>query len=236
MRFSRKVISFFSKTKIGGKFIKKRSSRIIFSASVSFFVNFLYAFYNGILGIINLSLWFIIMFAFYGLLASVRFSVILYARRKDSVYSEDTESFIIKTSGIIMIILSFVLALLVFLSLKQKIAVKYDTIMMITIATYTFYKVIITVVRASKKRDDKLPLFSTLRCISYAEVAASVLTLQRSMLASFGSGDDEFSFIMNAATGMVVFLFILALGIFITVKGSRKNIKIKKENIDKNLR
>ena len=233
MRFSRKVISFFSKTKIGGKFIKKRSSRIIFSASVSFFVNFLYAFYNGILGIINLSLWFIIMFAFYGLLASVRFSVILYARRKDSVY-EDTESFIIKTSGIIMIILSFVLALLVFLSLTQKIAVKYDTIMMITIAT--FYKVIITVVRASKKRDDKLPLFSTLRCISYAEVAASVLTLQRSMLASFGSGDDEFSFIMNAATGMVVFLFILALGIFITVKGSRKNIKIKKENIDKNLR
>ena len=233
MRFSRKVISFFSKTKIGGKFIKKRSSRIIFSASVSFFVNFLYAFYNGILGIINLSLWFIIMFAFYGLLASVRFSVILYARRKDSVY-EDTESFIIKTSGIIMIILSFVLALLV--SLTQKIAVKYDTIMMITIATYTFYKVIITVVRASKKRDDKLPLFSTLRCISYAEVAASVLTLQRSMLASFGSGDDEFSFIMNAATGMVVFLFILALGIFITVKGSRKNIKIKKENIDKNLR
>ncbi len=235
MRFSRKVISFFSKTKIGGAFIKKRSSRIIFSASVSFFVNFLYAFYNGILGIMNLSLWFIIMFAFYGLLASVRFSVILYARRKDSVY-EDTESFIIKTSGIIMIILSFVLALLVFLSLTQKIAVKYDTIMMITIATYTFYKVIITVVRASKKRDDKLPLFSTLRCISYAEVAASVLTLQRSMLASFGSGDDEFSFIMNAATGMVVFLFILALGIFITVKGSRKNIKIKKENIDKNLR
>ena len=235
MRFSRKVISFFSKTKIGGKFIKKRSSRIIFSASVSFFVNFLYAFYNGILGIMNLSLWFIIMFAFYGLLASVRFSVILYARRKDSVY-EDTESFIIKTSGIIMIILSFVLALLVFLSLTQKIAVKYDTIMMITIATYTFYKVIITVVRASKKRDDKLPLFSTLRCISYAEVAASVLTLQRSMLASLGSGDDEFSFIMNAATGMVVFLFILVLGIFITVKGSRKNIKIKKENIDKNLR
>ena len=235
MRFSRKVISFFSKTKIGGKFIKKRSSRIIFSASVSFFVNFLYAFYNGILGIMNLSLWFIIMFAFYGLLASVRFSVILYARRKDSVY-EDTESFIIKTSGIIMIILSFVLALLVFLSLTQKIAVKYDTIMMITIATYTFYKVIITVVRASKKRDDKLPLFSTLRCISYAEVAASVLTLQRSMLASFGSGDDEFSFIMYAATGMVVFLFILVLGIFITVKGSRKNIKIKKENIDKNLR
>ena len=150
MRFSRKVISFFSKTKIGGAFIKKRSSRIIFFASFSFFVNFLYAFYNGILGIMNLSLWFIIMFAFYGLLASVRFSVILYARRKDSVY-EDTESFIIKTSGIIMIILSFVLALLVFLSLTQKIAVKYDTIMMITIATYTFYKVIITVVRASKK-------------------------------------------------------------------------------------
>ena len=62
---------------------------------------------------------------------------------------------------------------------------RYDSILMITIATYTFYKITMAVVRAVKQRHDPSPLLAAIRSIGYAEVAASVLTMQRSMLVSF---------------------------------------------------
>lgn len=55
-------------------------------------------------------------------------------------------------------------------------------------------------------------LFRTIRNISYAEVSASILTLQRSMLVSFGSMNSEQVCMMNAVTGAAVCLFVLILG------------------------
>ena len=57
---------------------------------------------------------------------------------------------------------------------------------MITIATYTFYKIAAVLIKRVRSRQKAVQLFDVLSTITYAEVAASVLTLQRSMLVSFG--------------------------------------------------
>lgn len=136
--------------------------------------------------------------------------------------SNDIEYFVMKLCGVLLILLNFVLAGAINISLSQNIATKYGEIVMVTIATYTFSKITMTVIKAVKQRKNPSPLLSVIRSISYAEVAAFVLTLQRSMLVSFGKMNDTDIHTMNTLTGSVVCLFILILGISLIIKGPKR--------------
>ena len=198
---------------------------MIMSAAIAFVFHLLYAIYHCVLGIINLSLWFIAMCAFYGILAIMRFSAVLCERKKQEAASYDAEKFVMKLSGILLAVLSFILAAVNYISLSQSMIAKHGEIIMITIAAYTFYKVTMAIIRAVKQHKNPSPLLKTLRCITYAEVAASLLTLQRSMLVSFGTINGRQVSLMNAVTGAAVCLFVLELGISMTVKSAERENK-----------
>ena len=216
------AVSLLSRTKTGEKLVSSRRYRVILSAAVAFVFNLLYALYHCVLGVLNLSLWFIAMCAFYGILATMRFSAVLCERNQHRSPSDDTEIFVMKLSGILLVTLGVVLAAVNYISLSQNIAVKYGEITMITIAVYTFTKITMAIVRAVKQRRDPSPLLRTIRNIGYAEVSASILTLQRSMLVSFGGMDDRQARLMNSLTGAAVCLFVLMLGLSMTAKSRRK--------------
>lgn len=59
------VIQKIEGTKIGKRLIQEQRFRVVCSAAISLLVNILYAFYHVALGIVNQSLWFIAMFAYY---------------------------------------------------------------------------------------------------------------------------------------------------------------------------
>ncbi len=216
------AVSLLSRTKTGEKLVSSRRYRVILSAAVAFVFNLLYALYHCVLGVLNLSLWFIAMCAFYGILATMRFSAVLCERNQHRSPSDDTEIFVMKLSGILLVTLGVVLAAVNYISLSQNIAVKYGEITMITIAAYTFTKITMAIVRAVKQRRDPSPLLRTIRNIGYAEVSASILTLQHSMLVSFGGMDDRQARLMNSLTGAAVCLFVLMLGLSMTAKSRRK--------------
>ncbi len=64
-------------TEIGKKLINEQRSRLILFAVFSFLLNFLYAVYNGALGIINQSIWFVTLCAYYVILSTMRLSAVL---------------------------------------------------------------------------------------------------------------------------------------------------------------
>lgn len=207
---------------IGTRFIRERRYRIIFIAAFHLFLNLLYAFYHGVLGVVHLSLWFLTMCAYYTLLSTMRFSAVLCAYKGRSTSSIDTEYFVMKLSGILLVLFSVVLSGVIYLSLSQNIVRKYDKITMITIAAYIFLKVTMAAIHAVNDRKNPAPLLAAIRTIGYAEVAASVLTLQRSMLASFGTMNGTDAHRMNLLTGAAVCLFIFVLGIATTARGIRR--------------
>ena len=209
-------------TKLGRRFIQEQRFRAVFSAAVGLLSNIMYAIYHGALGVVNQSPWFVTMFAYYMILSSMRFSAVLCEWKRKSLASEDTEYFVAKLCGGLLVLLSFILGGIVYISLSQNIAVKHHEIVMITIATYTFYKITVAVIRAIKQRKNAVPLLDVIRTIGYAEVAASLLTLQRSMLISFGSTGNEDIALMNGLTGISVCLFILLLGIFTILKSGKE--------------
>ena len=146
--------------------ISNQRYRITLSAAAAFALNLLYALYHCVVGIVNLSLWLIAMCAFYGILATMRFSAVLCGRKNNELPSEDTEKIVMKLSGILLAVLSFVLAAVSYISLSQNIATQHEEIMMITIATYTFYKVTMAVIRAIKQRKNPSLLFNNIREIT----------------------------------------------------------------------
>lgn len=86
-------------------------------------------------------------------------------------------------------------------------------IMMITIAAYTFYKAAMAIVNAIKARRQQSSWLTAIRNIGCADAAASLLTLQRSMLVSFGGMSNRDISLMNALTGAGVCTLIAGAGI-----------------------
>ncbi len=223
MSVRRRVIDTVSKTKIGERAVCDQRYRIVLTAAFSLLLNLSYAIYHGVLGIMGRSWWFIAICAYYIILGMTRFSAVLCERKSNSAPSIDTEYFVLSISGALLLLLSCVLAGVNYMSLQENIATQYGEITMITIATYTFGKLVMAIIRVVKHRRNRSPLLAAIRRIGYAELAVSVLTLQRSMLVSFGEMEASKVYLMNALTGTGVYLFIFVIGIFMMKEKRGKN-------------
>ena len=124
-------------------------------------------------------------------------------------------------------LLSAILALSVYLSFQYDVAIVHSEIMMITIAAYTFYKITMALVNAIKAGKQHSLWLTAIRNIGCADAAASLLTLQRSMLVSFEGMSNQDMELMNALTGAGVCLLTAALGIYMILGKEKGNGKIK---------
>ena len=89
----------------------------------------------------------------------------------------------------------------------------YPGLMIYAVATYTFCKLVMSIVNMVKVRKEQSLLLTTLRNISYADSLVALLSLQTALFAAFGQDAGEFVPIMNALTGAAVCLMVLGLGI-----------------------
>ena len=199
------------------RIVVDRRYRSITFAVFSLIFDLIYTFYNGALGIVTKSIWFSTSCVYYLLLCAMRFCALLLEKKRSVKAQYSFKTFV----GALLSILSIVLMVIVYLSLSQNIATKYGEITMITIATYTFTKIIMAIIKAVKYRHQNSPLMSIIQNIRYAEIAVSVLTMQRSMLVSFGNMEPYNALILNAFTGAGVTFFTLFLGIYM-IKNNKK--------------
>lgn len=197
------------KTEIGSRLIEDKRYRLIVKSVLSLVLNLLFAFYNGILGVLSSSLIFTASSIYYLLLTSMRFSAVLLSRKGKKQNDMLIESIV----GVMLIILSVIFHIMVIVSIKYNTAALYGTVTMIAIATFTFTKITMAVITAVKHKGEHSKLFKAVSAIRYSEVAVSLLTMQQSMLVSFDGTDEKSSVILNACTGAGVCFFILTLGI-----------------------
>ncbi len=217
MKLKANVLRKLKSTPLGERLVNDRHYRTVVTAVLGLIFNLLFAFYNGILGLMSHSLIFVTSAVYYFLLTTMRFSAVAL-ERKSTPKSERQASTAI---GIMLIVLSWIFQIMVIVSMKYAAATPHGTIPMITIATYTFTKITTASISAAKHRKKNSVIIKAINSIRYSEIAVSILTMQQSMLVSFGDGSDASSVIFNACTGAAVCFFVLALGI-ITLKNRRK--------------
>ena len=183
-----------------------KKERILKITAISFIINFLYAGYTLYLGITSHSWWFIALSAYYTVLSFLRI-LLLNSNRLENKIS--VSSF----CGKVFILLSVCLAGITYLSYEENIGTKYNEIIIITIAVYTFSKIVLAIINLIKDSRHNAVRLKALRNVSFADALASIFSLQRSMLISFeGMSEPEIK-LFNALTGTAVYLLVFLMGL-----------------------
>ena len=184
---------------------------LVRSPYTSLAFNAAYALSNCIIGFLNTSWWFITVGAYYAVLTVTRYSVLQIKRKANGDY--DTELFARRITGILLVVLSFFIVGVNILSAVKDRGTAFHEIIMITIATYTFSKITISIIGMAKAKRSASPVLKTLRNISLADACVSIYTMQRSMLVSFPGMERTDILILNIFTGTVIWIVVLILGI-----------------------
>lgn len=195
-------------------------------AYLSLFINLAYSIYNGVLGFVSVSRWYITLFAYYIILSIMRFSVLIYERKEKNLKSEN-QYFIMRFSGVMLLLLSVILIGTVILSNIEERASKHHEIVMITIALYAFVKVTLAIINTVKARKINSPVIKTLRSISFADAVVSIFSMQRSMLVTFEGMQQREISILNLFTGTATCLTVIISAIILITERENKNGNIK---------
>lgn len=213
----KKILEVIKKNPLGERFLAGYTFRTILTTLPAFLINVAYTVYNGVIGIMNQSVWFITMAVYYSLLGIMRYRAVSTGRKisrlDDREQIRKKELSVIKTDGILLLVLNLALSGVVLLTIAQDTAKRYSEIMVISIAAYTFYKITMAVVNMVKVRKTKSPILITIRNIGAADALVSMLTLQAAMFASFQDKNSLNTNQMNAITGLSVCILISILGI-----------------------
>lgn len=211
-----KIIVSIKKNPFGERFLDDHAFRTILTTLPAFLINVAYTVYNGVIGIMNQSAWFITMAVYYSLLGIMRYRAVSTGRRiarlEDKQLIRKKELSVIKMDGILLLVLNLALSGAVLLTIAQDTAKRYSEIMVISIAAYTFYKITMALINIIKVRKTQSPILITIRNIGVADALVSMLTLQAAMLASFQDKSSLNSNQMNAITGLAVCILIAILG------------------------
>ena len=187
-------------------------------AIVSLLFNMVYSAYHIIFGITTRSWWLFTIGIYYTILSVVRFAVLRHRGNR---------RFVIRFTGIMLMVLSISLVGTVILAFVKDRDTVFHLIVMLTIAIYAFTKITLATIKWIKARKSKSVKLITLRNISFADAFVSIFSLQRSMLVSFEGMSEIEIRIMNLATGSAVCIIVFLLGLNLVRQS--KSIKRKQQ-------
>lgn len=123
----------------------------------------------------------------------------------------------------IMLLLNIALSIMVFFMVYWNRTFNHHSITTIAIAAYTFISFTVAIVNYIKYKKYKSPIFNATKSISLASASVSIITLEATMLTSFGTDlKPTIRKLFLGLTGGVVSIFVLMLAVIIIVKSSKQ--------------
>ncbi len=221
-----KIIKFFKTFKQENKYIKKWFSDVHLRMNVSLYGsliwNIAFAIFQLGLGFYHKSFWFYSMFAYYVMLGVMRFFLVKHTRKykKNEEIEIETKKYII--SGWLLLFMNLALAVIVFFMVYWHRTFYHHMISTIAMALYTFITFTFGIINLIKYRKYKSPVYSSAKIISLIAGAVSILTLERTMLTTFGTTENLlFNQIILSITGISVIGFAITMAIIMIVKGNK---------------
>ena len=185
--------------------------------TLKFLLNFIFSIYNCLLGMVYNSIWFLNVGVYYLILGIMRSFVVRFFFKK-----RKNERFVMKLSGIMILILAIILYAVVYMTVREDVAQKYHEIVMITIALYAFTKMTFAVVGIIKAKKNLSLTQKTIRSITFSDSIVSIYSLQRSMLVSFEGMTAPEIALMNALSGIGMCAVVICIGLNLIISGKKK--------------
>lgn len=229
------IISFFKSFKNENKYAVRWQTdtrlRVNVSLYGSLIWNSAYALFQLWLGFYHRTFWFYSLAGYYVSLAVMRFFLVRHTRiyRSGEKMREELKKY--RACGWVFLIMNLALTLIIFFMVYRNRTFKHHEITTIMMATYTFTSFGFAIANTVKYRKYNSPVYSASKAISLAAACVSMLTLESTMLTTWGQNENPmFRRIMLAATGGVISLFIVAMAIYMIARGSKELKKLKEQS------
>ena len=193
--------------------------------------NALYGLFQLWLGFYHHTFWFYSLGAYYICLGVMRFFLLLHTRRYAPGEKMQTELVKYRACGWVFLLMNLALALIIFFMVYWNRTFEHHMITAIAMAAYTFTAFTVAIVSAVKYRKYRSPVYSAAKAISLAAALVSMLTLESTMLTTFGEETMTAATqkLMLGATGGVISILIVATAIYMIVTGTKKLKQLNSE-------
>ena len=220
------IVKTLKKHKFTNKILSDYGYRTIIFSIFSFILNLSYIVFVGVIGVLSGSAWYISMTIYY-LIFSLMKGNVFYSKYKYNTELKKARAY--RFAGIMFIILPIALSAIVLLMYKSNMYFEYAGLMIYVVATFTFYKMSLSIYNIFKaKKHDNLYI-QTIRNINLASACVSMLVLQVAMFQSFSPESN--AGLANAFTGAGISIVILILGIFMIIRANKEIKDLKQKEI-----
>ncbi len=187
----------------------------------SIIINFAFLFYNLFLGLKYGSIWNYSISIYYFFLFFVRAFIVICEKRWEG---KDNELLSIRRRKLyisecsVLLVLDALMVLPITLMILSERQVRLTTIPAIAVAAYTTYKVTLAII--NYRRAVKVGHLSVegLRIISLTDAVVAVITLQNTLIAVFGEGEDMTTLTSYTSAGLLLFMVLLHIWGIIKIK------------------
>ena len=229
------LIKFFKTFKDENKYARRWQDDTRLRVNVSLYGslawNALYGIFQLWLGLYHHTFWFCSLGAYYICLGVMRFFLLLHTRKYAPGEKMQTELVKYRACGCVFLLMNLALALIIFFMVYWNRTFEHHMITAIAMAAYTFTAFTVAIVNVVKYRKYNSPVFSASKAISLAAALVSMLTLESTMLTTFGDGTmtEVGQKWMLGATGGAISVLIVATAIYMIVVGTKKLKQLKSE-------
>ena len=229
------LINFFNTFKKENKYVRKWQDDTRLRVNVSLYGslvwNALYGIFQLWLGLYHRTFWFCSLGAYYICLGVMRFFLARHATKYAPGERIQAELKKYRACGIIFLVMNLALALIIFFMVYWNRTFEHHMITAIAMAAYTFTSLTTAIINVIKFRKYNSPVFSASKIISLASALVSMLTLESTMLTTFGDGTMPATTQkwMLGVTGGTISVLIVATAIYMIVVGTKKLGQFKKE-------
>ena len=229
------LIKFFKTFKDENKYARRWQDDTRLRVNVSLYGSLAWNAFYGLfqlwIGFYHHTFWFYSLGAYYICLGVMRFFLARHTTRYAPGERMQTELVKYRACGIVFLLMNLALALIIFFMVYWNRTFQHHMITAIAMAAYTFTALTTAIINVIKYRKYNSPVFSASKAISLAAALVSMLTLESTMLTTFGDGTMtaiERKWMLGA-TGGVVSLLIVATAIYMIVVGTKKLKELKTE-------
>jgi len=229
------LIKFFKAFKSENKYARKWQDDTRLRVNVSLYGslawNALYGIFQLWLGFYHHTFWFYSLGAYYICLAVMRFFLVRHTSKYAPGERMQTELKKYRACGVVFLVMNLALALIIFFMVYFNRSFEHHMITAIAMAAYTFTAFTVAIVNMVKYRKYNSPVFSASKAISLAAALVSMLTLESTMLTTFGDTTMTATAQkwMLGATGGAISVLIVATAIYMIVVGTKKLKELKTE-------
>lgn len=158
------------------------------------------------------SFWFGFLGLYYLCLASMRLTLVCYGRRHRLGENPAGELRYYRGCGWVFLFVNLALSVRIFLMIRENRLVAHHEITTIAMAAYTFTSLTMAIVNVVRYRKYRSPVLSASKAISLASGLVSLLSLEGTMLVSFGADMAPMTRrLFLSLSGGGVSLFIIAM-------------------------